>query len=414
MTKTKKVEDYSRFFTKTSASRIDSPIHVLIPLMAQPGMLSLGGGLPNTSTFPIIDLSITLTDGTVVKTNQDRLKLALQYSPTEGLPDLTKWLYAFQEKIHNPPLGMKNLEILPGNGTQDLIGKIFDMMVERGDSVLIENPSYAGALAALKPLGPNLLAVDTDQFGLVPSKLRQILENHKGAPPKFLYTVPNGSNPTGASLTLERKKEIYQLAQEYDFIIVEDDAYYYLQFQERTPTFLSMDVDGRVIRLDSFSKIVAPGLRLGFATGPPPLIQRLNMHMQATALHPSGLSQAILLGILESMGMSGLLEHTKKISEFYRDRMHIFLKLVEKHLTGLAEWNPPAAGMFFWIKLLGVTDSYRLIREKAMEQKVILIPGAAFLPHEGTSPYVRAAFSTASPEQMDEALRRFALLLKEK
>jgi kynurenine/2-aminoadipate aminotransferase len=103
------------------------------------------------------------------------------------------------------------------------------MIVERGDSVLIENPSYAGALAALKPLGPNLLAVDTDQFGLVPSKLRQILENHKGAPPKFLYTVPNGSNPTGASLTLERKKEIYQLAQEYDFIIVEDDAYYYLQ-----------------------------------------------------------------------------------------------------------------------------------------------------------------------------------------
>ena len=213
---------------------------------------------------------------------------------------------------------------------------------------------------------------------------------------------------------LERRREVYAIAQEHGLLVIEDDPYYYLQFGERRlPSLLSMDVDGRVLRFDSFSKVLSSGLRLGFASGPRPLLERLDLHTQAVNLHTSGLSQAVALKLLQHWGREGFERHVQAICTFYRGQRDAFLQSATRHLDGLAEWSTPDAGMFVFLKLLGVEDSYKLITERAVSEKVLLVPGVAFSPSAARSSHVRAAYSTATPEQMDEALRRLARLLSE-
>ena len=174
-----------------------------------------------------------------------------------------------------------------------------------------------------------------------------------------------------------------------------------------------MDTDGRVLRFDSLSKILSAGIRIGWVTGPKPLVERIVLHSQVTSLHTSGVSQVMVYALLEKWGIQGFLDHVDRVSEFYKSKKDAFIQSAEKHLTGLAEWNEPNAGMFVWLKLLGTDDSAQLIQEKAMEKKVLMVPGFEFFPIERKTPYVRAAYSTASPEDIDVALARLAELLKE-
>jgi kynurenine/2-aminoadipate aminotransferase len=391
-------------------------------------MISLGGGMPNFSTFPFKRFTAELADGTMLEiSDKAQMEECLQYSPTGGLPRLVKHLQALQLQEHNPPSGQAKLCVT--TGCQDALSKAFDMLLDVGDSILVENPTYSGSLAYLKPLGAKLVGVPT-QAGCLDSKaLRRILTEWSvttdGAMPKVLYTIPTGSNPSGGSLSEAQKAEIYAVAQEFDLIILEDDPYHFLQFlkqgESRTRSFFSMDVDGRVIRFDSFSKLLSSGMRVGFATGPTPLIERLELHSQSTVLHSAGLPQALVASLFdhwaaENDGNSyiGFVKHVHGIAEFYRERSDFFFECAAKHLTGLATWTPPRAGMFAWFKLLGVKDSWPLIKEKAVSKKVILVPGQSFtVPDTEPSPYVRAAFSTASFEDMEEALRRFAEVLRE-
>lgn len=258
-----------------------------------------------------------------------------------------------------------------------------------------------------------MVTLETDGEGLIPSVLEKTLQELQSAekPPRLLYTVPHGSNPSGASLPMSRKREIYEIARKYNVVILEDDPYYYLQYDERIPSFLSIDTDGRVLRFDSFSKVLSSGMRVGWVTGPNALVDVLDFDIQVSALHVSGLSQACLIPILQEMGIEGFLKHADFVAGYYKNRMEVFRGFAEKHLTGLAEWTLPKAGMFFWFKLVGVDDSFSLIKEKALEEKVLLVPGNAFIP-SGTSNCVRASFSSATPSDQDEALRRFAALLK--
>ena len=187
-----------------------------------------------------------------------------------------------------------------------------------------------------------------------------------------------------------------------------------LQFGDaRQASLLSMDTDARVIRFDSFSKILSSGIRMGCVTGPQALVQQLSLHAQAVNLHPSGLSQAVLLKLMQHWGTDGFEAHVKSVCAFYQAQRDAFLASADKHLTGLAEWTRPEAGMFSWIELFGVDDSFALISEKAIEEKVLLVPGSVFLSDpDAKSGHVRAAYSTASPEEMDEALARLARLLR--
>ncbi|XP_075356426.1 kynurenine/alpha-aminoadipate aminotransferase, mitochondrial isoform X3 [Mycteria americana] len=369
--------NYSRFITTVSAARKASPIRLLTELMQKspPSLISLAGGAPNPNVFPFKRATVAIGHGTAVEIGEDLMKRALQYSASAGIPELLSWLKDFQRNLHNPPTAnyspeQGQMEVCVTTGSQEGLCKVFEMLINPGDNILLDAPTYSGTLAALRPLGCNIINVPSDQHGIIPKALKEILstwssedvKNRSHHLPKFLYTIPNGCNPTGNSLTTERKKEIYQLARKYDFLIIEDDPYYFLQFEKPwAPTFLSMDVDGRVIRTDSFSKILSSG-----------------------------------------------------VVEFYRTQRDAMLIAADKWLKDLAEWYPPAAGMFLWIKIKGVADTQQLIMEKALQKEVLLVPGGAFnIDSSEPSSYVRASFSLSSPAQMDLAFKRLADLIKE-
>ncbi|CAC5372201.1 AADAT [Mytilus coruscus] len=415
--------NYTRFLNRLSLARKPSPIRILTAILneSSPEMISMAGGMPNTQTFPIVEASFKLRDGTVLELDQNIMNKGLQYAPTPGLPDLVQWI----------------------NGLQS---RAFEALVSEGDNVLLEHPTYSGTLAIVGPMAANLIPVNSDSHGLDPSHLRKTLSRWSpsdvstpgSGAPKILYCIPNGGNPTGTSLSLERKKEIYKIAQEYDLLILEDDPYFYIQFTKPyIPSLLSMDVDGRVLRFDSMSKLVVIrvnrgyplnfnicyqnlhlkqdiyGMRIGVLTGPKPIVDRVNLHMQCSLMHASGLSKVFLIKLFEHWGHDGFLEHAEKTAAFYEMKRDLCLKSAEKHLKGLAEWSLPTGGMFLWLKL-NVKDTKKMIEVKAREKNVLFVPGSAFMIDQ-TQPcsYIRASYSTATPEEMDLAFKRLADLIRE-
>lgn len=422
--------NYARFLTAVSAARKPSAIRMLTELQQRspPTLISLAGGAPNPNTFPFQSATIEVKDGPAVTFNEATMKRALQYSASSGIPELLTWMKTLQKNLHDPPTSNYSpengqMDMCVTTGSQEGLCKVFEMLVNPGDNVLLDAPTYSGTLAALNPIDCNLINVPSDQHGMIPAALREVLsrwdpaEVHKPGSdaPRVLYTIPNGGNPTGASMTTQRKQEVYELARQYDMLIIEDDPYYFLQFDKPwAPTFLSMDTDGRIIRTDSFSKIMSSGLRIGFVTGPKPLIDRVVLHIQASTMHTSTFTQLIVSQLLHSWGQEGFLQHIDGVIDFYRIQRDAMITSAERWLKDLAEWHSPSAGMFLWIKLKGVADTQQLIMEKALEKEVLLVPGSVFMIDSSKPcPYVRAAFSLSSPEQIDEAFRRLSALIKE-
>ncbi|CEG62785.1 hypothetical protein RMATCC62417_00061 [Rhizopus microsporus] len=411
--------DYSKHISKASQARNPSAIRALMPYLNCKDMISLGAGQPNPATFPFASLTLTLKTGEKIEVDDQLFDRSLSYDLTSGQPLLNQWLTELQRIEHNPPV---EFDVSIGSGSQDLLTKALEMMINPGDSVLVEEPTYTGALSFLETMPCDLAPVATDEFGIIPESLDHLLAHwpesnpsgKKDQPrPHVLYTIPSGGNPTGVSATLERKQAVYKICSKYDVIILEDDAYYYLQFDEkRTPSYLSMDVDGRVLRCDSMSKILSSGLRIGWVTGPQPLIERINMHTMVTNLQPSGVSQVVAYQLLAKWGHKGFFDHVKGVANFYREKRDEFLVCLNKHMKGRAEWNVPNAGMFFWLRLLGgITDSYDLVMTKAIKENVLAIPGLAFMPRGNKNEYIRVSFSNVSKQQMDEALRRLARVI---
>ncbi|XP_047573351.1 kynurenine/alpha-aminoadipate aminotransferase, mitochondrial isoform X3 [Lutra lutra] len=424
--------NYARFLTPTSAARMPSAIRVATEILikAPKSVISLATGSPNPNTFPFKTAVITIKNGKPIQFDEEMMKRALQYSQSAGIPELLSWLKQLQVKLHNPPTinyptSQGEMDICITTGSQDGLCKVFEMIINPGDNVLLNEPVYSGTLQALKPLGCNIINVASDEYGMIPDSLKEVLskwkpeesKNPKKNTPKCLYTVPNGNNPTGNSLTSNRKKEIYELARKYDFLIIEDDPYYFLQFTKfkpRAPTFLSMDVDGRVIRTDSFSKVLSSGLRIGFITGPKSLIERVVFHTQVSTMHPSTLTQLLISQLLHQWGEEGFLAHVDRVADFYKNQKDAIVAAANKWLSGLAEWNVPTAGMFLWIKIKGISDVKQLIEEKAIKKEILMLPGNVFyVDSSAPSPYFRASFSSASPEEMDVAFQRLAQLIKE-
>uniref|UniRef100_A0A6Q2YSC3 Kynurenine/alpha-aminoadipate aminotransferase, mitochondrial n=1 Tax=Esox lucius TaxID=8010 RepID=A0A6Q2YSC3_ESOLU len=416
--------NYARFLTAVSAARKPSAIRMLteLQLRSPPSLISLAGGAPNPNTFPFQSCSIQVKNGDTLMFDETMMKRALQYSASSGIPELLSWMKTLQKDLHNPPTANYTAEngqmdMCVTTGSQEGLSKVFEMLVNPGDNVLIDAPTYSGTLAALQPLGCNLVSVPSDQYGMIPKGLKEVLSRwdpadvHKphSTIPRVLYTIPNGGNPTGASMTAQRKWEVYELARQYDLLIIEDDPYYFLQFDKPwAPTFLSMDVDGRIIRTDSFSKILSSGLRIGFVTGPKPLVDRVVLHIQASTMHTSTFTQVdepLLLTLKSLLSF--------RVIEFYRTQRDAMLSSADKWLKDVAEWHSPAAGMFLWMKLKGITDSQQLIMEKALEKEVLLVPGGVFMINSSDPcPYVRAAFSLSTPQQIDEAFKRLSALIK--
>ncbi|KAG9051199.1 hypothetical protein FS837_011314 [Tulasnella sp. UAMH 9824] len=362
----------------------------------------------------------------------DVLTDALQYSETGGIPRFVDWLCGLQERYHGRKHDGEGWMLSVGCGSQDVLSKAFTSLLDEGDSVLVEAPVYAGVIPIFDLLKCHAAEVSTDADGIMADDLEHILQTWpKDKPrPKLLYTVPlakYGCNPTGASATLERRLKVLQLAREHNFLILEDDPYFYLYYGDapRPPSYFKLEKEipgpiGHVVRFDSFSKILSSGMRLGFVSGPTPVVNAINLITSSSTLQPPSLSQAVAYSLLSHWGYDGFQQHVDYIASVYRRKRDLFATAMRKHLEGLAEWSTPEAGMFVWFKLLlppvpgsDEGDSEDVIVRRALKEKVLALPGTSFFTNGRTSAHVRASFSVLPEEHFDEAMRRLAAIVKD-
>lgn len=434
-------EHHIQRLSRVASSRSPSPIWNLLSkeTESQPGMLSMLVGKPHPSTFPFqhITLGVRSPDGetTELSLQQGELASALQYGPTAGSPELVQWTSVLMQTVHSRRQN-EGWRVSLGAGSQDLLYKAFNALLNPGDTIIVEGPTYPTIMPILDAIGCRYAVVNADEDGTCVNDLERILEewdeSAHGRFPRVFYTVPVGSNPAGVTTTHARRVEVLRLARRYDLMILEDDPYYFLYYGDtpRPPSYFTLERQlsgdlGRVLRFDSFSKVLSSGFRLGWVTGPDAILTAIERHSAVSVVQPSSLSQAIALKLLKSWGISGFLQHTSQTAAFYkkkRDALHSYL---EEHLgrKGLAEWKRPDASMFFWVKLnllpLNVEDpgdrgcSTAFIRDKLMANGVLFLPGATAFPDGRTTACVRLSFSLLEEAEMEEAVKRVARVLCE-
>ncbi|KAK8736516.1 hypothetical protein OTU49_005050 [Cherax quadricarinatus] len=415
--------NYSKFISAVSARRKPSGISDLQLLLTtpSPSMVWLASGIPNPKQFPFKKVSITLQDDRLLTLTPDMLCSALQYGPTPGYTPLLKQLKAMTKLHHSPPK-WEECDILVTAGCQQGLSIAFEMLLNPGDIVVVEDPCYSDVLCMLSAMSPQYLAIQVDEQGMKPDLLRaeltKAVKEEASGIPKVMYLVPNGSNPTGTTMSLERRQALYDIASDFDLIILEDDPYYYFHYeqehQDPLPSFLSMDTDGRVLRFDSFSKIVSPGLRVGYVTGPSPLLERINVHLQANIICAPMLSQVLMSELLRDWGEDGFQKHIANLRQFYRDQRNNMVQAAQTHLTGLCEWTVPKGGIFLWLKVPNLQDTGPMLMKGAIKREIILVPGKEFIV-DCSKPcqYMRAAFSCATSDQLMKGMESLAKLIRE-
>ncbi|XP_071118320.1 kynurenine/alpha-aminoadipate aminotransferase, mitochondrial-like [Haliotis cracherodii] len=418
------INDYEKYFNKTARRLTSSMLGGAVNYFGS-DLLYLAGGLPNSDMFLITEAQIKLRDGRTVNIADDEMEVALQYSKSAGKPEMLKWLTELLRRLHDPPTlpphgvspsANSDMMTISTYGCTEAISKVIGLVVEEGDSLLVEESTYPSVMNVIEPLGCKPVTVKNDADGLIPSDLSNILsswnEAVSGPRPKLLYCVPVGGNPTGANLTLKRKKEVYALARKYDLLIIEDDPYYMLQFtRPLIPSLVSLDVDGRVLRCDSFSKMMAAGARIGYLSGPKQFLEKF-IEWKDVNSFPNSLAETIVWKVLQNMGHDGFIEHGCRVANFYHKRSQRASRIAEAYLKGLAEWSDPVAGMFLWMKLLGVEDS-RPICQKLIQKGAVVVQGHIFCPASVNSPYIRVSYSYASEEDLAKAFSWLADILKE-
>ncbi|RVE45022.1 hypothetical protein evm_010340 [Chilo suppressalis] len=410
-------QDYNRFFSKRSLRREPALTREMTKLAYKVGkdVISLAEGMPNEGVFPFTRIDIELKGGGRLITEGKELSAALQYIPSQGMPSLLSELRTFQQDLHRPPPLPQPRDVIVTNGGQHGIYQCFDLLLEEGDPIIATEYTYTGAYVALKPYRPEIIGIPEDENGMIPETLELVLTDRlsRGMKmPKMLYVIPTGSNPSGTVLPEDRRRKIYELACRFNFLIIEDDPYVFLNYNEtNVPTFLSLDTCGRVIRIDSLSKVVSAGLRAGWVTAPKVVQQKLELHMQTELLHSCTLSQMILHHIISHR--DSLASHLKAGRDLYRRRRDA-LSIALQGVTDLADWSLPQAGLFFWLRVRGVEDIYNMVFRTAFQRGLMVVPGQAF-SYDTSAPcqYVRLTFSRISYEDMDIAVRHLADIIKE-
>ncbi|KAL1499302.1 hypothetical protein AB1Y20_011510 [Prymnesium parvum] len=413
----------SRFLNRISVRRRPSPIRALQPLTQLEGMISFGSGMPAPSTFPIAQISATLTDGSTISIGPAHTREAMQYSATNGLPRLQAWVSRLLQREHGWDPSSAHGAVCVTTGSQNALHLAFEMLLDEEAAVLLDEYAYPGAIESIRPLGARLLGVAADAEGMRPERLVAAIEASaaRGVRPRVLYTVPTGHNPCGFTMPTSRRREIYQICSQYDLLILEDDPYWFLDLScaaaaPPLESFLRIDTQQRVLRFDSLSKVLSSGIRVGWVSGPSELVERISLHQQVAALHSSGPSQALVLALLEAWGEEGWRRHVASVQQFYRSQRDVMAASAARHLGELARWHVPTHGMFLWMDLSpsGVQDTHHLVTQSAVAAKVLLVPGSSFAADGAAaspSPYVRAAFSMASAEDMEEGMARIATML---
>jgi 2-aminoadipate transaminase len=385
-----------------------SVIRELLKLTEQPDIISFAGGLPAPEVFPVNEFQQACN--AVLEQHGAQ---ALQYSTTEGYKPLREMI-ARHNARYSVEVTADNILITSGSQQAlDFIGRLF---INRGDYIVVESPTYLGALQAWNAYGAQYISVPMDEDGMIVDELESALR--KG--PKFIYVLPNFQNPSGFTLSLERREKLVELADKYGVPIVEDDPYGQLRYEgENIPSVVYLDskfrgpngghYSGNVIYLSTFSKLLAPGLRLAWVIAPPEVIRKLVMAKQAADLHTSSFNQYVAYEV----GKGGFLdEHVKVIRATYKERRDVMLEMMEEMFPSERRWTHPQGGMFLWGILPEGMDAADALKI-AIERKVAFVPGAAFHPNGGGANTMRINFSYSSPDTIREGITRLGKVLKE-
>jgi DNA-binding transcriptional MocR family regulator len=376
-----------------------SDIREILKVTQRPEVISFAGGLPAPDLLPARDLAELAHD--VLTTDGVR---ALQYAPTEGLGVLRELIAGRLWGRHH--LRRTADEVLVVSGSQqalDLTGKVF---LDEGDVVLCESPTYLGALNALRAYGPRFVEVPTDDDGMLPEELERLLQSNDGV--KLVYVVPDFQNPSGRQWSVERRRALVELAAWYGVPVIEDAPYAELSFDgEPLPPAASFDTSDIVIYLGTFSKILSPGLRLGWVAAEPSLIRRYVLAKQGTDLHTSSLTQLLAARFMVERDLDG---HIARLRGVYRGRRDAMVAALEGRLPPGARFSRPGGGLFLWLELPDGVDARSLL-ERCLEDNVAFVPGSAFFADGGHENTLRLNFSAMPEPRIAEGIRRLTAAL---
>jgi 2-aminoadipate transaminase len=381
-----------------------SAMRDMMAVTARPEVISLAGGLPDTSTFP------TETFAAVTqRIAAESCAKALQYGPTEGLPE-TKECIAEVMAAEGMPADPEDIVVTTGG--QQVIDLVVKTLVDPGDVVVAEAPTYPGAVPTLYSYQADVVQIEMDANGMRMDLLEETLDRleREGRRPKFIYTVPTFQNPAGVTMSLERRQRLVEIANERELLVLEDNPYGMLRYEgEPLPPLRSLDGGVFVMYLGTFSKILSPGIRLGWVVAPPPVLEKINLGKQAADLCTSTLSQLMVQAYFE---LARWRDYVEALTELYRDRRDTMLDALAEFFPREAEWTRPQGGMFIWATLPDFIDTTDLLA-RALRENVAFVPGSgAYLDGRGGSA-MRLNFSASDGDNIREGVRRIGEVIKE-
>ncbi len=383
------------------ASRFDgitgSAIREIFKLIAQPGMISFAGGNPSPSALPD-DVAARIA-AQVLREDGKRI---LQYGATEGYPPFLESLKAYAEQA----VGRAVPAVLPVTGSTQAMDLLCKALINPGDAILVEDPSFLGNLQCMRLYQAKLVPVAGDEGGLKLDALEQAMAEHH---PKLLYVIPNFQNPTGRTLAADRRPAIAKLAAKYGVVVAEDDPYRDLRYTgEAAPAIKYYDEEGWVVFLGSFSKIISPGMRVGYMAGDAGILRKCTLGKQSSDLHTANLTQAIVDRFLRE---NLLPDHIARISAAYREQMEAMVKRLESFPAG-TRFIRPEGGLFVWVELPEGLDALELL-PKCVERRVAYVPGTHFYAFGGHPNTLRLNFSNSTLEQIGEGMEALRAVLEE-
>lgn len=386
----------ARFARRTARLRA-STIREMLKVTQQPDVISFGGGLPAPELFPREEMVESMRR-VMARYGAE----AMQYSVTEGIPEMRSWVA--QRLTPRFARTIDSSEVLMVNGSQQGLDLIAKVLVDPGDHIVLENPSYLGAIQAFDAYEARYLTVDTDEDGVIPESLEQVLD--KADPfPKFLYLVPNFQNPTGRTLAGSRRELVVRICERYDLPIVEDDPYGELRFEgEDLPPLSSYDSSGTIVYSGTGSKVIAPGLRVAWlVTSDEELREKIVLAKQGADLHSGTLAQYLFH---DYAGSSAFDPHVCRIIETYSRRRDVMYGALREYAPQGVSFNHPQGGMFLWARAQGF-DTAELLRVCA-QRRVVFVPGESFYPHRDVHDGMRLNFSNQSEENIRVGIERLA------
>ncbi len=379
-----------------------SAIRELLKLGNDPEIISFGGGFPDPDVFPIEKLRKVFDE--VLSKNG---RLALQYTTSEGLPSLRQKL-ADRMKRAGVACELKNIFMI--QGAQQGLDITAKMFIDRGDVIITENPTFVGGLIAFNPYEPKYAPVAMDAEGIRTDLVEKALKENPNT--KLLYTIPDFQNPTGITMSLARRKRLVELANEYDVIIIEDSPYREIRFEGETlPPIKSFDTQGRVIQLGSFSKILSPGMRIGWLVAEQELAEKLCLLKMAADTQNSTLNMYAADKFMEMYDMD---EHIEGIRRVYKRKKDLMLNIISSSFPKSISYTNPEGGLFTWLTFPQDVDATRLMKERTLpEVKVAYVPGASFYPIDEEKNHCRVNYSCMSEEKIIEGMGKLGSILND-